>query len=96
MELFIFARFHALEGLENQLADVIREVAGPTRVELGCLAYAACRSITDPQLFWIYSRWIDEAAFETHAALPHTSRFVGRVQPLIDHPLQVMRTRSIL
>ena len=30
-------------------------------------------------------------AFELHASLPHTTRFVAKVQPLIDHPLDVTR-----
>ncbi|MGH2670087.1 MAG: putative quinol monooxygenase, partial [bacterium] len=48
-----------------------------------------------PQLFYIHSRWKDEAAFENHAGLPHTVRFLERVQPLIDHPLDVTRTEQI-
>ncbi len=95
MELFIFARFNAREGQEAAVAAVIREVVGPTRAETGCLAIAAFRSIRDPRLFWIHSRWIDEAAFETHAELPHTVRFVERVQQLIDHPLDVTRAHAI-
>jgi quinol monooxygenase YgiN len=31
------------------------------------------RSIRDPRLFYIHSRWVDEAAFDTHAGLPHTA-----------------------
>lgn len=30
-----------------------------------------------------------------HAGLPHTVRFLERVQPLIDHPLDVTRTGQI-
>jgi quinol monooxygenase YgiN len=96
MELFIFARFRALEGQEAAVASAIRDVAGPTRIEPGCLGYAACHSDQDMRLFWIYSRWADETAFEHHAALPHTVRFVERVQTLIDHPLEVSHARSIL
>jgi quinol monooxygenase YgiN len=53
------------------------------------------RSIRDPRLFDIHSAWKDEAAFEIHAGLPHTVRFLERVQPLIDHPLDVNRTERI-
>lgn len=56
---------------------------------------AAFRSTRDPQLFYIHSRWKDEAAFENHAGLPHTLRFLERVQPLIDHPLDVTRAVQI-
>jgi quinol monooxygenase YgiN len=95
MELFIFARFHARPGDEKAVADAMLECLAPTRAEPGCLGIQAFRSIRDPQLFYIHSRWKDEAAFELHAELPHTVRFLERVQPLIDHPLDVNRTGSI-
>jgi len=46
-------------------------------------------------LFYIYSRWIDEAAFDYHAGLPHTISFIKRVEPLIDHSLDVTRAERI-
>jgi quinol monooxygenase YgiN len=95
MELFIFGRFHAREGEEDAVAAALREVLGPTRAESGCLAIGHYRSIRDPRLFYVHSRWIDEAAFETHAGLPHTVRFIERVQALIDHPLDVTRARPV-
>jgi quinol monooxygenase YgiN len=95
IELFIFARFHAREGQEAAVEATVHDVVGPTRAEPGCIAIAAYRSVRDPRLFWIHSRWIDEAAFEIHAELPHTVRFLERVQPLIDHPLDITRTRAI-
>jgi len=93
MELFIFGRFHARQGQQEALAAAMREVLGPTRAEPGCLAIGHYRSIHDPRLFYIHSRWVDEAAFETHAALPHTLRFVARAEALIDHPWDVTRAR---
>jgi quinol monooxygenase YgiN len=95
MELFIFGRFHAREGQEDALAAAMREVLGPTREEPGCLGIGHYRSIKDARLFYVHSRWTDEAAFETHASLPHTIRFVERAEPLIDHPWEVTRARPI-
>jgi quinol monooxygenase YgiN len=95
MELFIFARFHARPGSEEAVADALRYVLEPTRGEPGCLRIDAFRSIRDPQLFYIHSRWTDEAAFDRHAGLPHTVRFVERVEPLIDHPFDVTRAKAI-
>ncbi|PYN53771.1 MAG: hypothetical protein DMD94_17380 [Candidatus Rokuibacteriota bacterium] len=66
-----------------------------TSSEEGCLGIHAFRSIRDPQLFYIRSRWKDEAAFEIHSGLPHTIRFVERVEPLIDHPFDVTRAEQI-
>jgi quinol monooxygenase YgiN len=95
MELFIFARFHARPGNETAVAEAILEGIVPTREEPGCLSVHAFRSIRDPQLFFIHSGWKDEAAFEIHAGLPHTVRLLARVEPLIDHPLDVSRTQRI-
>jgi len=96
MELAIFARFHAREGNEAAVEAAVREVTSITQeLEPGCLAIAPYRSLRDPKLFFIHSRWVDETAFDLHATLPHTVRFLDRVQSLIDHPLDVNRTRVL-
>jgi quinol monooxygenase YgiN len=95
MELFIFARFHARPGDESALAAALVDVLAPTREEPGCLGIRAFRSIRDPRLFYIHSRWTDEAAFDQHGGLPHTARFVQRVEAVIDHPLDVTRAEPI-
>ena len=96
MELFIFARFHAREGQEAEVVAALRDTVVPSSAEAGCLAIAAYRSTRDPRLFWIHSRWRDEAAFELHAEQPHTVRFLERVQQLIDHPLDITRAHHII
>jgi quinol monooxygenase YgiN len=92
-ELFIFARFHAAEGREEDVAATIREVVAPSRAEPGCRGIEGHRSLRNPRLFYIHSRWVDEAAFETHAGLPHTVRFIERMETLVDQPLEVTRAR---
>jgi quinol monooxygenase YgiN len=92
MELFIFARFHAREGEEDSVAAALHDVAGASRAEPGCRALAAYRSNQDPRLFWIHSRWIDEAAFDSHAEQSHTRHFLERMGQLIDQPLEVSRS----
>jgi quinol monooxygenase YgiN len=96
MELFIFARFHARDGQEGAVEEALREVAGPSRNETGCLGLSVFRSKRDPRLFYVHSRWRDESGFDIHATLPHTVRFLERVEPLIDHPLDVNRTELIV
>jgi quinol monooxygenase YgiN len=95
MEMFVFARFHARDGQEADVEEALREVAAPSRREPGCLYLHVFRSQRDPRSFWIHSRWIDEGAFDRHAELPHTVRFVDRVARSIDHPLDVDRARRI-
>jgi quinol monooxygenase YgiN len=95
LELFIFARFHAAADNEDAVAKALDAVVPPSREEAGCLSIHAFRSIRDPRLFYIHSRWRDEEAFEYHASLPHTVRFIERVTPLIDHPLDLTRAELI-
>jgi quinol monooxygenase YgiN len=95
MELFLFARFHARPGCQAALRQAIREVQGPTRQEPDCLSYHVFQSVRDRDEFYIHSRWRDHAAFERHANLPHTARFLATVEPLIDHPLSVSLTEPL-
>src|SRR5262245_66172360 len=86
MEFFIFARFYARAGHEAELAEVLRDVLAPSRDEPGCLSIHAFRSVRDPRLFYIHSRWTDGAAFDRHAGLPHTVPFVEHVETRADLP----------
>jgi quinol monooxygenase YgiN len=94
-ELFIFARFHAQAGHEREVAEALSEEVPLARAEAGCLSIHAFRAARDPQLFFIHSCWKDEKAFELHATLPHTTRFIERVSAVIDHPLDVVRTHCL-
>ncbi|MBV9517725.1 MAG: antibiotic biosynthesis monooxygenase [Hyphomicrobiales bacterium] len=95
MELYIFARFRVREGQELPAAKVLAEQVGAARSEPGCLAIGAFRSTRDPLLFFIHSRWVDDAAFEVHAELPRTTRFVEIMEGMIDHPFEATRTHAL-
>lgn len=89
------SRFHARPGNEDAVAETLREVLAPTRAEPGCRSVHIFRSTRDAQLFFLHSRWQNEAAFKQHLDLPHTVRFIARIEPLLDHPLDVIRTEQI-
>ena len=95
MEQDVFVRLHAMEGEESAVEQALRDVAGPSREENGCLSFHLFRSMRDRRLFYIHSRWMDEAAFQTHAELPHTVRFLKRLDMLLDQPRDVTRTELI-
>lgn len=94
-ELFIIARFHAREGQEDGVAAALRAEVRSSQSDPGCLAHGAYRSMRDPRLFFIQSRWIDEAAFENHIKLPHTVQFAESIQTMIDHELEPIRLQSV-
>ncbi len=91
--LYIFARFRAKPGNQDAVEAALREVVPPTRAEAGCLGLNTFCSTRDPQLFYLHSRWVDDAAFDYHASLPHTVKFIETVRPLIDHEFDLTRTR---
>jgi quinol monooxygenase YgiN len=95
MHLFIFARFHARSGREDEVARVLREQVDGVRAEPGCNTIDVYRSTRDPRMFYIHSIWANEAAFDVHAELPGTVAFVDRIESLIDHPLDVTRARPV-
>jgi quinol monooxygenase YgiN len=93
--LYIFARFHAREGMTERIAAAMDEMLPPVRAETGCISINVFRSLRDGRLFYVHSRWLNEAAFELHATLPHTLRFIEMVKPLIDHPPDVVRAMPL-
>jgi quinol monooxygenase YgiN len=92
MDLFIFARFHVRDGCGVEASVILLDQARRVREEPGCKAIDIFASVRDPRLFFLHSRWIDEAAFDRHAALPGTLQFVTRMEGLIDHPFDVTRS----
>jgi quinol monooxygenase YgiN len=92
MQIYIFVRFHAGEGNERAVEQALAQVVPPSREEAGCVGINAFRSTQDSRLFYVHSQWRDEAAFNLHATLAHTTKFVDAVTDLIDHPLEVTRT----
>ncbi len=94
-ELSTIGRFHAREGCEELLEGAIRTAWSPARDEPGCLSIYWYRSIRDPRLFFVHSRWAGEEAFEIHAELPHTVNFIEEAEKLIDHPLDVTRLKML-
>jgi len=95
MELCIFARFHAKPGNEEAVSQAMLKGMIPSKEEPGCLAIQHFRSIRDPQLFFLFSRWKDEETFDRHAELPHTVRFLEEIEPLIDNAFDIYRTEQI-
>jgi quinol monooxygenase YgiN len=95
VDQYVFVRLHSREGEETAVEEALREVTGPSRDEPGCLSFHIFRSMRDRRLFYIHSRWVDEAAFQAHAELPHTVRFLQRVDALLDQPRDVTRTEMI-
>jgi quinol monooxygenase YgiN len=95
MEIYIFGRFRVRVGEEAAFAEALREVVTASREEAGCVEIHGYRGMRDRRLFYVHSRWRDEEAFEAHARLPHTVRFLQRAEAAIADGLDVTRAERI-
>ncbi len=95
MPFHFIARFQPQPGKEEAFREELMRVVDPTRAEAGCLAINVFQSLREPFTFAVHSEWLDEAAFEHHAQLPHTMRFVEAASKLLTHPIEGLRSHHI-
>ena len=74
MAYVLTAKWTAREGEEESVLAAIRQLAGPTRAEEGCLLWQPHRDPDDPRVFFFYEQYVDASAFEAHAGSEHFRR----------------------
>ena len=95
MSVHVFVRFEPPPGKEMEFREELLRAVEATQAEIGCIAIRVFESLREPLVFAIHSEWADEAAFELHAQLPHTVRFLEAAAKLLTHPVQGLRSREI-
>jgi quinol monooxygenase YgiN len=95
LSVHFLVRFEPLPGKAPEFRTELLRVLDPTRAEVGCGAIHVFESLREPFVFAIHSEWVDEAAFELHARLPHTVRFLEAAKQLLTHPVEGLRSREI-
>jgi quinol monooxygenase YgiN len=50
---------------------IVQNARASRETELGCRQLDVCRDLSDPQLFFLYELYDDEAAFQLHLKTPH-------------------------
>jgi quinol monooxygenase YgiN len=96
MELYIFGKFLVLDGKESVFEAALGEVVTATRAEAGCVEVHGYRGVRNARLYYLHSRWKDAEVFEAHAKLPHTERFLERVEKLLAEARDVKRCVRIV
>jgi quinol monooxygenase YgiN len=76
MTYVVAAKWRAKPGKEGRLAELCAEMTEPSRAEPGNVFYQAHRSVADPQLFYLYEQYVDEAGYESHMDSEHFTRLV--------------------
>ena len=68
------------EGKVDDVINVFKGLAGPSRAENGCLSYELFQDQKDPRVFSIIEEWADHVALDAHKKADH---FVNLV-PVLD------------
>ena len=76
MAYVVAAKWRARRGKEDRVAEICAEMTEPSRSEPGNLFYQAHRAPDDPQLFFLYEQYVDEAGYEAHMDTEHFTRLV--------------------
>jgi quinol monooxygenase YgiN len=79
MAYVVVALWRAKPGKEDVIAQVIETMTPLSRQEDWCVYYQAQRSLSDPQLFFLYEQYVNEAGYEAHMATPHFEQYVRGV-----------------
>lgn len=70
-------------------AELFRGYIAPSRAESGCVEYHMLRDPQDPTRFSFYEVWQDQAAFDSHVALPHMRQFHEQRMNYLSRELEV-------
>lgn len=62
-------------GYENEVAEIFTKLQTASRQEPGCLMYIVHQHKTDPQRFFIYEQYRDDAAMDVHRNSQHFQQY---------------------
>lgn len=71
MTFVVAATWVARAGEEAAVAAAIGQLVEPSRSEPGNLLYQPHRDPEDPRTFFLYEQYVDQDAYEAHAASRH-------------------------
>ncbi len=75
------------EGKAEDVINVFKELAGPSRAENGCLSYELFQDQKDPRVFAIIEEWADQVALDAHKKADHFLNLVPVLDELTEEKL---------
>ena len=89
-DLIIIASAKAKPGQEKALEKALREVAGPTRAQPGCVSFSLHRSVDDPAVIVGVERWTRKEDHDRHLQGAHFQKLGGAMGNIIAGPPSVV------
>ncbi len=81
----------------SEFLEVVRHDAEHSeRDEPGCLRFDVIQDREDPNRFYFYEIYRDEAALEAHRQTPHFKLYSGKVQPWLAAPSERRFGRNLI
>ena len=85
-DVVVLAAAKAKPGKEAELESALREVAGPTRKQPGCVQFALYRAVGDASTIVGYERWSSEEAHRQHLQGAHVQKLMARMADVVAGP----------
>jgi autoinducer 2-degrading protein len=82
------------EQRQRFLEAIEADALGSERDEAGCLRFNVLQDERDPDVYYFYEVYADEAALERHRATPHYAVWRG-VADALDGPTEATRCRTV-
>lgn len=82
-------------GREKELEAALRELMRETNQEAGCMTYRAHRDPDDPQRYFLYEHYADEAALKTHQSSDYFEKWVKGVIPTLLDERRIERFEAL-
>ena len=82
----LIVTFVSKPGCEQALEAAIRELQRETALETGAVCYELHRGAAGSRTFYLYERYVDAVAMQTHLASRHLQAAVPKIAPLLAEP----------
>ena len=83
------------EMREKFLAAALEDSTCSVRDEPGCLRFDVLQDNSDPNRFFFYEFYVDEAAVDAHRAAPHYARWRAAAAEVLAEPTNAHRCTTV-
>jgi len=81
--VILTALLQAKKGMEEEFETALRIMIPETAQEKGALEYRLHRSKSNPESYFFYEKYVDQAALDAHLATPYYKALIEKVGPLL-------------
>jgi len=89
-DLIVIASARAKPGKEADLEQALREAAGPTRQQPGCVEFRLLRMAGARHTLVGFERWASEAEHQKHLQGAHVQRLMQRMGDILAEPPNIV------